>query len=235
MRLSRLETLSLIGSILLSSIFLNMFPVYLKVNSAMGITIFIEAVVSVFLFFFIMWGYTTLAEVMALTSIAVLFLVRPPAIYAGAFSISWWGISLLYLVIVITGILSSKPRNEKMLSIVSLFFTMLFLAVGFMIAYEGLKLPLPPDVLRGISAPTKIKTWRSMGVLLGLMNAGAAISMLRGKYLHYMLLISFTLPPLFTVPLSFDKITFGVFSQVLLLVQIGVSGLIISWYMGSKR
>jgi len=227
MRPSRLEMPSLFASVMLSLIFLNMFPVYMKKDPVMGLFILIEAVMSLFLFFLMRWGYATLTEVIALTSIAALLLLRPPAIYLGILSLSWWAIGVLYLVITVTSIALTKPRDEKMLNFISLFFASVFLFIGLMAAYEGFRLPLPPDVLRGLSASTKIKTWRSMGVLLGLMNTGAAASMLRGKYLHYLLLISFTLPPLFTVPLSFGKITFGVFSQVLLLVQIGVSGLIV--------
>ncbi len=235
MRLSRLETLSLVVALMLSLVFLDMFPVYLKKDVTMGVFILIEAVISLFLFLLIRWGYLTLAEAVAATSLGVLILLRPPAIQLGAVSVPWWAIGALYLVITAVCIFLTKPKDEKALNHISLLFASIFLLIGLMAAYEGLKLPLPPDVLRGLSAATKMKTWRSMGILLGIMNAGATISMLRGKYLHYLLLISFTLPPLFTVTLSFDKITFGVFSQVLLLAQVGISGLLVSWHMGSRR
>jgi len=235
MRLSRFEIILLLASVILSLIFLNMFPVYMKKDPVVGLFLLVDAMMSMSLFFLMRWGYATLTEVMASTSIAVLLLLRPPTIYFGILPLSWWIITALYIVITITGIALTRSKDEKKLNIISIFFASVFLFMSIIAAYEGFKLPLPPDVIRGLSASTKIKTWRSMGVLLGLMNAGAAAAMLRGKYLHYLLLISFTLPPLFTVPLSFEKITFGVFSQVLLLVQIGVSGLIVSWYMGSKR
>ncbi|WP_048811015.1 hypothetical protein [Thermococcus gammatolerans] len=235
MRLSRLEVLSLILALMLSLVFLDMFPVYIQKDVTIGIFILIEAIISLFLFLLMRWGYSALAGAIAATSLGVLILLRPPAIYIGAVPVTWWAIGALYLVIIVVGIALASPMDEKRLNLISLLFASIFLLIGLIAAYEGLKLPLPPDVLRGLSAATKMKTWRSMGILLGIMNAGATISMLRGKYLHYLLLISFTLPPLFTVTLSFDKITFGVFSQVLLLAQVGVSGLLVSWYMGSRR
>jgi len=235
MRLSRLEVLSLVVALMLSLVFLDMFPVYIQKDVTIGIFILIEAIISLFLFLLIRWGYLTLAEAVAATSLGVLILLRPPAIQFGAVSVPWWVIGIMYLTILVVGISLTQPKDEKVLNRISLLFASIFLLIGLMAAYEGLKLPLPPDVLRGLSASTKMKTWRSMGILLGIMNVGAMVSMLRGKYLHYLLLISFTLPPLFTVTLSFDKITFGVFSQVLLLAQAGVSGLLVSWYMGSRR
>ncbi len=235
MKISRLEALSLIVSLAISIIFLDMFPVYVKKDVTIGAFILVEVIISLFLFFLIRWGYSTLAGAISATSLVVLILLRPPAIQLGAVSIPWWGIGVLYLVIIVVSLALTTPIDEKKLNIISLLFTSVFLLISFMAAYEGFKLPLPPDVLRGLSAATKMKAWRSMGLILGLMNAGAAVSMLRGKYLHYLLLISFTLPPLFTVTLSFGKMTFEVFSQVLLLAQVGVSGLLVSWQMGSRR
>ncbi|AJC72729.1 hypothetical protein X802_05735 [Thermococcus guaymasensis DSM 11113] len=235
MKISRLEALSLLVSLAISIIFLDMFPVYVKKDVTIGAFILVEAIISLLLFFLIRWGYSALTGVISATSLGVLIILRPPAIYLRAVSIPWWAIGVLYLVIVIVSVALTNPMDEKRLNIISLLFVSVFLLISLMAAYEGFKLPLPPDVLRGLSATTKMKTWRSMGILLGLMNAGAAVSMLRGKYLHYLLLISFTLPPLFTVTLSFGKITFGVFSQVLLLAQVGVSGLVVSWHMGGRR
>jgi len=235
MRLSKFEALLLLVSLLLSAVFLNMFPVYARKDLTMGMALLLEAVVGVFLFLLMRWGYGTLAEVMAAVSLGALVLLRPPTVYLGAVPVPWWAICIPYALILIACVLFPRPKEENAFRFIALFFVSVFIIIGATAVYEGLVLSPPPDVLRGLSAATKIKTWRSMGALLGVMNVGAAVAMTKGKYLHYLLLISFTLPALFTVTLSFGRITFGVFSQVLLLTQLGVSGLVTSWYAGSKR
>ncbi|ASJ16505.1 hypothetical protein A3L04_05165 [Thermococcus chitonophagus] len=233
------RTLFIIGVIaigILTLIFLDMLPVYFRTSFIIGITLIGLLVVNGILSLGLKFGYRNLLIINGGMSVLVLvFMPSFRGINIGGLIISWKFLAFLYLLITLVGIWSKKEEETEKLKYIAYPLLILLLILGVILAYGGLKFQVPPDAIRGIAAKTKIKTWRAMGILFGLLNCGAIYSIYRGRYIAYILFISFILPPLLTVPLAIREITFGTLAQVLFLVQVYLSGVMISWYMGLRK
>ncbi|ALM74485.1 hypothetical protein [Thermococcus barophilus] len=223
-------------TILLSLVFLNMVPVYLKKSVLAALCILGVALINIFLFLALNFGYTLLtASVSGVSALTSVLLREFHGIEFAGITISWRAMTLAYLLVFIAAVYCSKEEEIKKIKHITYPIMGAILLVGAIIIYGSLTLPVPPDAMRGIAATTKERTWRAMGILLGALNLGIVHSIISGRYILYILLISFTVAPLITVPLTVKAITFGIFSQVLFLVQIYAAGLATSWYMGLKK
>ncbi|MFA4640078.1 hypothetical protein [Pyrococcus kukulkanii] len=220
----------------LSVIFLDMLPIYFKSSFILALTLIGLLVINGILILGLKFGYRNLLIINGGTSMLALVFMRSfRGINIGGLIISWKFLMFLYLVITLVGILYKEEEETEKLKYIAYPLLTLLLILGVTLIYVGLKFQVPPDAIRGVAAETKVKTWRAMGLLYGLLTWGSAYSMYRGRYIGYILFVSFVLPPLLTVPLAIKDITFAILSQVLLLVQVYISGIMISWYMGLQK
>jgi len=223
-------------TILLSLVFLNMVPVYLSKSILASICILGVALMNIFLFISLKLGYSLItASVSGASALTSILLREFHGVEFAGVTLSWWTIALIYLIIFVAAIYCNKEEEIKKIKYIIYPLLGAILMIGAVIIYGSINLPAPPDATRGISAATKEKTWKAMGILLGALNLGIVYSIIKGRYIAYILLMSFIVAPLITVPLTIKTVTFGIFSQILFLVQIYIAGLITSWYMGLKK
>ncbi|NJE08676.1 hypothetical protein E3E31_09115 [Thermococcus sp. M39] len=223
-------------TILLSLVFLNMVPVYLGKSILAGFCILGVALINIFLFISLRLGYSLItASVSGASALTSILLREFHGVEFAGVTLSWRAIALVYFLIFITAIYCSKEEEIKKIKYIIYPLLGAILMIGAVIIYGSITFQVPPDATRGISAVTKEKTWRAMGILLGVLNLGIVHSIIKGRYIAYILLMSFIVAPLITVPLTIKAVTFGIFSQILFLVQIYTAGLITSWYMGLKK